>query len=112
MGCRELGHGGSWGRRKKKEGRDAGEGEKRKREKGEKKKKKGKKKGEKGEKEKRGRGGRIRPRNGEKGRGWLQKGRGWERKKTRGRIRVWRLGGLGPVWATLSQFSKHFYFAN
>ena len=31
--------------------------------------------------------------------------------KDQGRIRFWRLGGLGPVWATLSQFSKHFYFA-
>ena len=37
---------------------------------------------------------------------------GLEQKTARGRIRVWRLGGLGPVWATLSQFSKHFYFAN
>ena len=34
--------------------------------------------------------------------------RGGRLGETRGNPRVWRLGGLGPVWATLSQFSKHF----
>ena len=38
--------------------------------------------------------------------------RGVGGKEAGGDPRVWRLGGLGPVWATLSQFSKHFYFAN
>ena len=46
----------------------------------------------------------------EKKRRVAAKHRGWERKRARGRIRVWRLGGLGPIWATLSQFSKHLFF--
>ena len=40
-------------------------------------------------------GGRACPRKEEKRKGWLQKCRGWKRKTARGRIRVWRLGGLG-----------------
>ena len=28
-----------------------------------------------------------------------------------GNLGFWRLGGLGPVWATHSRFSKQFYFA-
>ena len=32
------------------------------------------------------------------------------KEKDQSRIRVWRLGGLGPVWATLSHRSNFIFF--
>ena len=68
----------------------------------------GKKRG--GEKKKRKGGARADLRNDENGGGWLQEGRGWEQKNTRGNPRVWRLGGLGLVWAALSPLEIFIFF--
>ena len=64
-----------------------------------------------GKKEKRGGGGAT-SQNAETGGGWLQKGRGWERKKAGETLGFEVRWALGRGWATLSQFSKYFYFAN
>ena len=57
-----------------------------------------------GKKEKEGWKGKIAKR--QKRRRVAAKRQGVGKEKGRGGIRVWRLGGLGPVWATLSRFSK------
>ena len=79
---------------------------KRKREKKEKK----RKKRERREKKEKDEGGRAFLRNRKRWGGWLQKGSGWERKKPEGNSRVWRLGGLGPVWDALSRLKILFSF--
>ena len=38
------------------------------------------------------------------------KRQGVGKEKGRGNPRVWRLGGLGPVWGTLSQFETFIFF--
>ena len=46
----------------------------------------------------------------EKGERVAARCRGWERKKPGGNPRVWRLGGLGPVWDTLSRTRTFIFF--
>ena len=40
------------------------------------------------------------------------KGKGWEKNFPGGNPRVWRLGGLWPVWATLSLSQIFFFIEN
>ena len=105
-----------WGRRGT--GASAGEkenhGKKKKRISGKRRKGKEEKKKGRREKEKEGEKGKKRRweddfAKTQKGRWVAAKPRGVGNKTARGKTRVWGLGGLGPVWATLSLFSQNIF---
>ena len=54
-------------------------------------------------------GGHLRE-TGKRGEGGCKKIGGRNRKTPGGNPRVWRLGGLGPVWAVLSHLKIYFFF--